>query len=58
MRWRDIVYWWSKRSDYLLPLFALLVGVGIIVYAGGPNPIGSGSSAATECGTGLSREIC
>jgi hypothetical protein len=56
--WRELVYWTSKRSDWLLPLVAIVVGVGIIVYAGGPKPIGSSSKPATECGTGLAREIC
>ncbi|WLB15027.1 hypothetical protein [Bradyrhizobium japonicum] len=56
--WRALVYWWSKRAQWLLPLLALVVGVFIIVAAGGPKPIGSSSAPARECGSGLAREIC
>jgi hypothetical protein len=57
-RWREIVYWWSKRSHWLFPLLATLVGILIIVGSGGPKPIGSDPKGPQECGEGLSREIC
>lgn len=55
---RTLVYWCSKRAQWLLPLLALIVGVVIIIAAGGPKPIGSSSAPGAECGSGLARELC
>ncbi|MCK1367614.1 hypothetical protein [Bradyrhizobium sp. 62] len=57
-RWRGVVYWWSKRSDWLLPLLAAMIGISIIVVSGGPKPVGSDPNPPQECGSGLAREIC
>jgi hypothetical protein len=56
--WRELVYWISKRSHWLAPLAALMIGLSIIVLSGGPKPIGSDAKQPAECGTGLSREFC
>jgi hypothetical protein len=56
--WRDFYLFWIRHSDWLWFTTAVIVGIAIIVLSGGPKPIGSSTSPATECGSGIAREIC